>query len=99
MKISFKHQAIEKNNSPTCSVTEYELGHNLLDMAVATVEGEFMTVAQQIEERGIQQGIQQGIMKMVDHMLSENVEIAVIAKVSGLSLDKIRELRKNKDKH
>jgi uncharacterized cupin superfamily protein len=41
MKISFKHQAIEKNNSPTCSVTEYALGHNMLDMAIATVSGRY----------------------------------------------------------
>jgi thioesterase domain-containing protein len=54
-----------------------------------------MTVAQQIEERGMQQAI----MTMVDRMLSENVEMALIAKVSGLPLDKIRELKKNKDKH
>ena len=40
MKISFKHQATEKN-SPTCSVTEYALDHKMLDIAVATVSGRY----------------------------------------------------------
>ena len=41
MKISFKHQAIEKNNGSTCSVTEYALDHKMLDMAIATVSGRY----------------------------------------------------------
>lgn len=41
MKISFKHQTIEKNNSQTCSVIEYDLGHKMLDMAIATVSGRY----------------------------------------------------------
>ena len=41
MKICFKDQAIEKNNSSTCSVTEYGLDHKMLDIAIATVSGRY----------------------------------------------------------
>lgn len=41
MKIAFKHQAKEKNNSPVCKVTEYELNHPMLDMALATISGRY----------------------------------------------------------
>lgn len=41
MKIALKHQAKEKANSPTCSVTEYELKDDMLDMAIATIAGRY----------------------------------------------------------
>lgn len=41
MKISFKHQASEKANSTTCSVTEHALNHEMLDVAIATITGRY----------------------------------------------------------
>lgn len=41
MKISFKHQAIEKTNSTVCSVTEYALNNEMLDAAIATIAGRY----------------------------------------------------------
>lgn len=51
MKISFKHQAVEKNNSPTCSVTEYTLDHKMLDMAIATVSGRYPDARQVVNQQ------------------------------------------------
>lgn len=41
MKISFKHQTIEKTNSAACSVTEYSLNNPMLDAAIATITGRY----------------------------------------------------------
>ncbi len=41
MKISLKHQTTKKNNSAACAVTEYHLNHDLLDAAIATIEGRY----------------------------------------------------------
>ncbi len=41
MKISLRHQAVEKANSSTCAVIEYPLNHEMLDMAIAKVSGRY----------------------------------------------------------
>ena len=41
MKISLKHQAIEKMNSVACSVTEHRLNDEMLDIAIAKISGRY----------------------------------------------------------
>lgn len=41
MKISLKHQSIEKSNGPDCTVVEYQLNNEMLDMAIAKISGRY----------------------------------------------------------
>ncbi len=41
MKISLKHQAIEKSNSAACTVLEHQLNNDTLDMAIAKISGRY----------------------------------------------------------
>ena len=41
MKIALKTQAIQKTNSSTCSVKEYPLNDDMLDIAIATISGRY----------------------------------------------------------
>jgi mannose-6-phosphate isomerase-like protein (cupin superfamily) len=41
MKISFKHQAMEKANSAACSVIEYDLNNEMIDAAIASIDGRY----------------------------------------------------------
>ncbi len=41
MKISLKHQAIEKKNSAACSVIEHNLNDEKLDIAIAKILGRY----------------------------------------------------------
>ena len=45
-------------------------------------------------EKGIEKGIEQGKTNIVINMLKENIDINVISKVSGLSIDEIKKMRK-----
>lgn len=57
-----------------------------------------MTVAEQLKAEGIQQGVKQGSEQakneIAERLLSEKAEVAFIAKITGLSLVKIEELKK-----
>ena len=60
-----------------------------------------MTIAEQFKAEGIQQGIQQEVEKgieqekiiIAERLLSEGAEISFIAKITNLSLAKIKELK------
>lgn len=58
-----------------------------------------MTVAEQLKKEGIQQGIQQGIqkaqMEIAARLLENHENLSNIAKITGLSLEKIEELKKS----
>jgi mannose-6-phosphate isomerase-like protein (cupin superfamily) len=41
MKIALKKQAIQKTNSKTCSVKEYPLNDDMLDITIATISGRY----------------------------------------------------------
>lgn len=41
MKIIHKHQALKKSNDSSCSVTEYPLNDEELDIALATIRGRY----------------------------------------------------------
>lgn len=41
MKISLKHQAIEKKNSGVCTVTEHCINDEMLDFAIAKITGRY----------------------------------------------------------
>ena len=45
-------------------------------------------------EKGIEQGIQQGIIKTAINLLDNGMDIEFISKVTGLSVQKIKELTK-----
>ena len=46
-------------------------------------------------EQGIEQGIEQGLEETAVKMLQENAEIPFISRVTGISEDKLLELKKN----
>lgn len=60
-----------------------------------------MTIAEQLKAEGMQQGMQQGLIKgkeeeqieIAERLLAEKVELSIIAKVTKLSIDKIKELK------
>lgn len=58
-----------------------------------------MTIAEQLKAEGMQQGMQQGIEKgkleVAERLLAQKIELALIAEVTGLSLQKIEELKKD----
>jgi len=41
MKVVLKNQAIQKANSSICSVIEYPLNEEMLDLAIATISGRY----------------------------------------------------------
>ena len=41
MKVVLKNQAIQKTNSSMCSVIEYPLNDEMLDIAIATISGRY----------------------------------------------------------
>lgn len=41
MKLSLKHQAVEKANSASCTVIEHSLHNELLDIAIAKIAGRY----------------------------------------------------------
>jgi hypothetical protein len=41
MKITLKHQAIQKTFGSVCSVVEYPLNDDMLDIAIATISGRY----------------------------------------------------------
>ena len=41
MKITLKHQAIQKTFGSDCSVVEYPLNDDMLDIAIATISGRY----------------------------------------------------------
>ena len=53
-----------------------------------------MTLAEQLiaegHQKGIQEGLQKGKFEVAKQLLREGVEIAFIAKMTGLSLDKLK---------
>lgn len=51
MKISFKQQATEKKNSETCSLTEYALNDEMLDVAIATLNGRYPVERRTVNEQ------------------------------------------------
>ena len=57
-----------------------------------------MTIAQWLEERGMQKGIEKGIEEGMEivakRLLSEGTEIAFVAKITKLSLDRVKKLQK-----
>ena len=53
-----------------------------------------MTIAEQLKAEGMQKGIEKGKLEIAERLLSANAEIAFIAKITGLSLSKIEELKK-----
>ncbi len=75
MKISFKHQAKEKSNSPTCSITEFALNYDLLDGALATITGRYpnerRVVNQQCDELAyVFEGTGKIVINHEEHRLS-----------------------------
>jgi predicted transposase/invertase (TIGR01784 family) len=58
------------------------------------VEGKLMAIAQKLEARGIEKGVEKRNIEIAERLLSENAELAFIAKITGLSLAKIEELKK-----
>lgn len=70
--------------------------HNKLS---PSVEEEIMTLAERIEEKGRIEGEIQGNLdgklEMAQEMLKAGADIAFIAKVARLPLDKIKALKKN----
>ena len=41
MNISFRHQAVEKVNGTMCTVIEYPLNNEMLDMAITKISGRY----------------------------------------------------------
>jgi len=75
MKISFIHRAINKANSTACSVTEYALNHEMLDVAIATISGRYpderRVVNQQCDELAyVLEGEGKLILNHEEHKLS-----------------------------
>ena len=66
------------------------------------IEGKVMTIAQRLRASGIEEGIEKGIEKgkleakleVAQRMLVEGTDIAFIAKLTGLPIQKIKELQK-----
>src|SRR3990167_10326172 len=64
------------------------------------VEGKMATIAEKMEQRGIEKGIEKNNIEIAKQLLSEKIGlsdsdlIALIKRVTGLSEDKIQELRK-----
>lgn len=52
-----------------------------------------MTIAQQLRFEGLQQGIQQGKVEMAKQLIAANLDLTFIAKVSGISMAKLLELK------
>lgn len=61
------------------------------------VGGNFMTMEEQAilegMQKGIQQGIQQGKAEMAKQLIAANLDLAFIAKISGISIDKLLKLK------
>jgi predicted transposase/invertase (TIGR01784 family) len=66
----------------------------LINKRISPEVGEkIMSLAEQLKAEGIAEGIQKGKMEIVERLLAEKTEIAFIAKITGLSLAKIREIQ------
>jgi mannose-6-phosphate isomerase-like protein (cupin superfamily) len=50
MKVSLKHQAIEKKHSDQCMVVEHPLNHDALNVAIAHIDGRYP-----VERRAVNQ--------------------------------------------
>lgn len=46
MKISFKHDSIQRKNSDVCVVTEHPIGDDMIDFAIVTVTGKYPNTKQ-----------------------------------------------------
>lgn len=58
---------------------------------------EFNYELKEAEEKGLKKGIKQNKKEMVLNLLKENIDINVISKVSGLSIDEINNIKNNKE--
>lgn len=58
------------------------------------VEDKFMTLGQQAINKALQQGIHQGLQESARGMLKKNMNIDMIAEITGLSIEEIRRLAK-----
>ncbi len=68
------------------------------ELAQYEAEGKMPLISSMEElakEEGREEGIQQGIQQMVVKLLGEGVELEIIAKTSGLSVEQIEQLRPN----
>lgn len=66
MKITLKHQAIKKAVGTSCSVTEYPLNHEMLDIAIATIAGRYPETGRVVNQECSELGyVQQGMGKIV----------------------------------
>ena len=60
-----------------------------------SVEEDERKIHNSLLQSSYNEGINEGIIKTAINLLNENIDINIIAKVTGLSLDKIKELNKN----
>ena len=66
MKIVLRHQATQKQASASCSVIEYPLNHDMLDIAVATITGRYPDAGRVVNQECNELAyVQQGTGKIV----------------------------------
>ena len=76
-----------------CSLDNHE---KVLDLLIEVTENKnlVMTVAQKLEQRGIEKGMQQGMLNTAKKMLLDKEPISKIKKWTGLSDQQITKLKK-----
>ena len=77
-------------------LSDREAFFKLIDTQISHEVGEkIMSLAEQLKAEGRAEGKNEGILEIARKMLKEGSELVFVAKVTGLSLDKIKELQKH----
>jgi mannose-6-phosphate isomerase-like protein (cupin superfamily) len=84
MEIVFKHQSINKTNNAACSVTEYPLNNQMLDFAIAAINGrypdEHRVVNQECDELAyVFDGEGKIVINRKEHLLSKGDVVLIEA--------------------
>ena len=98
--ISLVNYAIDKG--------ELDNVDNFLKLLATTLpenEDTFMTMRQQLEQRGEQRGLKQGIEQGIEqrneaiarNALQQNADVEFVSKITGLSLDKVKDIKTKTD--
>ena len=78
-----------------CTEVSPERLEKIVSEVVSPDKGDIvMTTAEVLEKKGIEKGIEKGKLQDAEKMLKEGLSVELIARVTGLSADKIRSLQK-----
>jgi predicted transposase/invertase (TIGR01784 family) len=67
---------------------------DLINTQISSEVGEkIMTLAEQLIDEGMAKGLQKGKLEVAERLLSEGVELTFVAKMTGISLDRVKALQ------